>query len=138
MRSVLAAVVLLAGGLSVRADTAAVLPFFNPAGPRNLDWIGESIAETVRETLGSRGVLALDRNDVREAFRRLGLPERALLSEASVIKVGEAMDAEHVVFGSFTVTPAAAGSDSKGSLRIAARVIDRRHLRQSPEFVETG
>jgi tetratricopeptide (TPR) repeat protein len=130
--------ILLICARSLFADTAAVLPFYNASGTRGLDWVGEGIAETVRETLGARGVLALDRNDVREAFRRLGLPERALLSEASVIKVGEAMDAEHVVFGRFTVSPAPAGSDSKGSLRIAARVIDRRHLRQSPEFEETG
>jgi tetratricopeptide (TPR) repeat protein len=135
MRVLIATLVLAA---AIRAETAAVVPFFNPAAARNLDWIGESIAETVREALGSRGVLVLDRNDVREACRRLGLPERAVFSEASVIKVAEEVDAEQVVYGSFTITPPAAGTASRGSLRVAGRIVDRRHLRQSPEFVETG
>src|SRR5947209_13824176 len=61
------------------ADTAAVLPFWNAgnaANQANLDWIGESIAETVRESLGSRGILTLDRNETADAFRRLNLRER--------------------------------------------------------------
>ena len=32
----------------VRADTVLVLPFFNESNSRNIDWIGESIAETIR------------------------------------------------------------------------------------------
>ena len=34
--------------IAVRADTVLVLPFFNLSNSTNLDWIGESIAETVR------------------------------------------------------------------------------------------
>src|SRR5437867_1269635 len=33
------------------ADTVLVLPFFNLSKSASLDWIGESIAETVRESL---------------------------------------------------------------------------------------
>src|SRR5258708_456975 len=89
-----------------RADTAAVLPFFNPSPARNLDWIGESVAEVVREALGSRGVLTLGRDDLREACTRLGLRQQALLSNASAIKIGEEVDAEHVVYAAYSFTPA--------------------------------
>jgi tetratricopeptide (TPR) repeat protein len=123
---------------TARADTAAVLPFFNPSPARNLDWIGESVAEVVREALGSRGVLTLGRDDLREACTRLGLRQQARLSNASAIKIGEEVDAEHVVYGSYWFTPAAAGSSSRGSLRVTARVVDLRHMRQSAEFAESG
>jgi tetratricopeptide (TPR) repeat protein len=129
-----------------RADTAAVLPFWNgrPAPTQanaNLQWIGESIAETVREALGSRGILTLDRSDIQEAYRRLGLRERAALSEASVMKIGEALDAEEVVYGGVEFTPSAlspTGGGTRGSLKITARIVDRRRMRLGPEFVETG
>lgn len=121
------------------ADTAAVLPFLNktPNAP-SLDWIGESVAETVREALGITGVTTLDRNEVQEAYRRLSLREGLALTEASVMKIGETLDAEQVVYGSFAFTPPASGPITTGSLRVTARVLDRRHMRAGPEFTETG
>jgi len=156
--------ILILTGLPALADTAAVLPFWNAttrnaatwnAGAsatqnnsrqNNLDWIGESIADTVREALGSRGLLVLDRDDIKDAFHRLSLRELAVLSEASVIKLGEELDAEQIVYGGFEFTPAPAtagagtgmGTGIRGSLRISARIIDLKHLRQGPEFAETG
>ena len=47
--------------IPARADTVLVLPFFNLSNSTNLDWIGESIAETIRESLIAHDVLALDR-----------------------------------------------------------------------------
>jgi tetratricopeptide (TPR) repeat protein len=169
------------------ADTAAVLPFWNQpppsrasnldanasrtpnsggarppnptaARPTNMEWIGESIAQTVREALASRGVLGFERNEVEEALHRLGLRDRAVLSQASVIKIGEELDAEQVVFGDFQFIPAAPrpaatpspvpvstavpvppkSAASAGSLRISARVLDRRRMRLGAEFIETG
>jgi tetratricopeptide (TPR) repeat protein len=121
------------------ADTAAVLPFLNKtANAQNLDWIGESVAETVREALGMTGVMTLDRNEVQEAFRRLSLRQGIPLTEASVMKIGETLDAEQVVYGSFAFTAPVSGSITGGSLHLTARVLDRRHLRGSREFTETG
>jgi tetratricopeptide (TPR) repeat protein len=121
------------------ADTATVLPFLNktPNAP-NLDWIGESVAETVREALGMTGVMTLDRNEVQEAYHRLSLRQGTPLTEASVMKIGETLDAEQIVCGSFEFTHPASGSITAGSLQITARVLDRRHLRASREFTETG
>ncbi len=121
------------------ANTATALPFLNKsAHAPNLDWIGESIAETVREALGMTGVMTLDRNEVQEAFRRLGLRQGITLTEASVMKIGETLDAEQIVYGSFEFTPPVSGPITAGSLRVTARVLDRRRMRGSPEFNETG
>ena len=123
----------------VHADTAAVLPFLNKtAASPNLDWIGESVAETVREAFGITGVMALDRNEMQEAYRRLSLRQGIPLTEASVMKIGETLDAESIVYGSFEFTPPVSGPSTGGSLRVTARVLDRRHMRASPEFMETG
>src|SRR5258708_6131887 len=72
-----------------------------PAALSNLDWIGESIAETLRDSMGARGVLTMGREDTDAAYKRLNLRPRSLLTSASAMKIGEAVDAEHVVYGSF-------------------------------------
>jgi tetratricopeptide (TPR) repeat protein len=107
------------------------------AGASSLDWVGESIAETIREALASRGVVVLDREDVLEAYRRLRLRPGLEPSAASILKLGDTMDVEQILSGTFSVT-ANSGGESKGSLKIFARIADRRRMRQSPEFRETG
>src|SRR5258708_28595446 len=96
--------------LSARADTVLVLPFFNLSNSTNLDWIGESIAETIRESLLAHDVLALDREERLEAFRRLSIRPYALLTRASVIKLAESLDYGQVVFRQYSVAPGAAPS----------------------------
>ncbi len=160
------------------AQSAAVLPFANPkASPAsaavasspgdvsqaNLDWIGESIAETVRDALGSRGLVTMTRKETDDAYRELNLRGRALLTEASVLKIGEALAAEQVVYGTFeftpetglqigpapaaiapaapepaTIKPADVPAPVRGTLKISARIFDRRKMHLGPEFVETG
>src|SRR6266481_332685 len=119
-----------------RADTVLVVPFFNLSNTTNLDWIGESIAETIRESLSGHDVLALDREERQEAFRRLSIRPYALLTRASVIKLAESLDAGRVIFGQYSVTP---GTDpSKGSLHITSRILDLKRIKQGPEFNESG
>jgi tetratricopeptide (TPR) repeat protein len=149
MRYVWIGVAACAATLALGADSAAVLPFVNtsdnPAvanaaasgSAASLDWIGESLTETIREALASHGIVTLERDNVLEAYRRLRLRPSLEPSVASVLKLGEALDAEQVIAGTFTVTQAP-GAESKGSLKVVARVADRRRLRQSPEFTETG
>jgi tetratricopeptide (TPR) repeat protein len=109
-----------------------------PAAISRLDWIGESIAETLRDSMGARGVLTMGREETDAAYRRLNLHPRALLTAASAMKTGEALDAEHVVYGSFEWKANAGGGARAGSLTISARTYDRRRMREGPEFVETG
>jgi len=54
---------------SLRAETVVVLRFLNHANSAGLDWIGESIAETVQDALYSEGLLVLGREARAEACR---------------------------------------------------------------------
>jgi len=124
---------------SARADNYLVLPFFNLSKNTNLNWIGESLAETLRESLSSEGLMTLDRDARVEAYRRLSIRPYSLLTTASVVKIGEAVDAEQVVFGSFDLkTGADATPNSRGSLQITARLVDLKHIKQGPELREVG
>jgi tetratricopeptide (TPR) repeat protein len=118
------------------ADTVLVLPFFNLSSSTNLDWIGESIAETIRESLSAHDLLALDREERQEAFRRLSIRPYALLTRASVIKLAESLDAGWVIFGQYSLAPAPA--PSMGALRITSRILDLKRIKQGPELTELG
>jgi tetratricopeptide (TPR) repeat protein len=129
--------VLLVG---LRAETVLVLPFSNQSSSSNLDWIGESIADTMQESLAAEGVLALDRDDRLEAFRRLSLRTNAVLTRASMIKAGESLDASEIVYGEYGLAPPPPGAPaaSRGILCITARVLNLRRFQQGPEFGENG
>jgi len=128
----------------LRGETVLVLPFSNQSNSTsnstNVDWIGESIAEAVRESLVSEGVLALEREDRLEAFRRLSLRPNAVLTRASIIKAGEALDASEVVYGHYDLAPAGpdSGGGSRGVLRIGARILNLKGLKQNRELEESG
>jgi tetratricopeptide (TPR) repeat protein len=123
--------ILLALGGVLRADTVLALPFFNHAGSPNLDWIGESIAETLRDAMAPEGVLVLDREDRLEGYRRLSLRPGAELTHASIFKIGELLDASLVIYGSYE-------QPVNGTLRLTARILNVRDTRQGPEFSESG
>jgi tetratricopeptide (TPR) repeat protein len=126
----------------LHAGADLVLPFFNHSKSTNLDWIGESIAESVNDSLASSDLLTLDRGDRLEAYRRLSLRAGAEITHASIVKIGQALDASSVIYGSYELLPGLstepANKQSKGSLRITARILDLQHMRQGPEFGETG
>jgi len=147
----------------VGAQTTAILPFANrtphptalpadvaaasanrpqnpatPAAVSNLDWIGESIAETLRDSMSARNVLTVEREDTDAAYRKLTLHPRAILTAASAMKIGETLDAENVVYGTFEWKPNAGGGAAAGTLTVIARIFDRRRLREGSEIVETG
>jgi tetratricopeptide (TPR) repeat protein len=132
---------LIGASLASAADTIAVLPLSN-ADERtspNLDWIGESVSETVDEALSSSGLLVLPREDREEVYRRLSLRTGVVLTKASVLKIGETLDAGQIVFGELHVDGADSGATSlKSNLRLVVRVIDLKKFQQGAEFVQTG
>jgi tetratricopeptide (TPR) repeat protein len=125
-----------------QAVTYLVLPFFNLSKDPNLNWMGESLAESVREALSSEGLMALDRDSRMEAFSRLSLRPYSPLTKASVVKMGEELDAEQVIFGQFDVKGApnvpAQGLRNGATLLITARVLDLKRVKEGPEFRELG
>src|SRR5215471_3954764 len=103
MHGLLSFLLLLLGCLPslLQADTVLVLPFFNYSQSANLEWIGESIAETIHDALSAESILVLDRDDRLEAYSRLGMRPNAVLTTASIIKAGDALDAAVVVYGQY-------------------------------------
>lgn len=138
MLRVAALVVCLCLAGSAQADNFLVLPFFNLSTDASLNWIGDSIAEAVRESLASEGLVALDREDRNEAYLRLSIRPYALLTKATVLRIGEALDAEQVIYGQFELRPSSPSGKSRGSLRITTYVLDLKHIKQGPEFGEVG
>ena len=123
----------------VRADTVLVLPFFNGSGTASLDWIGESVAETVREAFASQGMIALSRDDREEAYRRLQFHSHATMTLASVIRLGQSLDADQVIYGEFDLKPGPpSGPKTRGTLSITAHVLDLKRAREGPKFSEVG
>jgi tetratricopeptide (TPR) repeat protein len=133
--------VLGGAGLCSAADTVAILPFFNQQQARspNLDWIGESVAETIHESLSSAGMLVLARDDREEVYRRLSVRTAVVLTKATVMKIGETLDAGRVVFGDFSVDGAENGTSSlKSNIRLTAHVIDLKKLKETAALERSG
>jgi tetratricopeptide (TPR) repeat protein len=126
------------------ADTVAVIPLFNldESSAQNLDWIGESVSETIRESLSSIGLLVLSREDREEVYHRLSLREGVVLTKASVLKIGEALDAGQIIFGEFRVENSSgdSGPDAaqKSTLRLVAHSIDLKKFHEGPEISQSG
>ena len=123
---------------SLHAQTVLVLPFFNHSKYANLDWIGESLSEAVHDALSSEGLLVLDREDKLEGYRRLSMRPGAELTRASIIKIGQTLDAGRVMFGYYEVFAHSDKEAAKGSVHIAARIVDLKRLHQGSEFAELG
>ena len=123
-----------------QGQTVVVLPFFNISGSSSLDWIGESASETIREALAAEGVLVLDRESRQEAYRRLSLRPSSQLTLASAIKVGDILDAERVVYGSFDATPLlpeSAPAENAG-LKFSVRLLDLRQVKPVEAHTVSG
>lgn len=117
------------------------MPLFNlnEAKSPNLDWVGESIAENIHESLSSAGLLVLAREDREEIYRRLGVKAGVVLTKASVIRIGESLDAGQVLFGDFNVEGAEYGAANlKSKMRITVHILDLKKLREVPAFEQSG
>jgi tetratricopeptide (TPR) repeat protein len=124
---------------SAAAETWLILPFSNLSNSANLDWIGESLAESVREALASEGLLVLSRDDRQEAYRRLSIRPYAPMTKASAIRIAETLDADHVVVGSYEVLASdTASPGGRGSLRVRAQIFNIRKATRDPEYIELG
>lgn len=121
------------------AGNFLILPFFNLSKDASLEWIGESLSEAVREALAGEGMIVVSREDREEAFRRLSLRPQTLLTKATVIRVGEFLDAHQIIYGTFDFTPSPdGGPKGRGTLKIAAQIIDLSKATRLPEYTEIG
>jgi tetratricopeptide (TPR) repeat protein len=112
------------------ASRILVVPFEDTQREPRLVWLGEAAAVVLADELNLRGRPAFTRAERVRAFDQLHLPVSAILSRATVIKVGQILGASEVVWGSYRVT----GDE----LTVEARNIRLDVGRLQPHVVERG
>src|SRR6266851_9613499 len=113
-----------------RHETLLIFPFENESRMANLDWLGEGLSELTAERLEDRGVNVLSREDRLATLERMGLPDSARFSHATIVKIATEADADAVVYGRIQ-------SDGK-TATLEARVLHLSSPSLSPPLTETG
>ncbi len=122
-----------------RSATVLVLQFHNTSKYSDLDWVGESIAETLITEFGAANEIVLNRTSRAEAMHRLSLRPHADYTKATLIRLGQTLDADYVCFGNFEMELPAGDPELKNSsIRISAQFIDLRKMHDGPELSEAG
>jgi tetratricopeptide (TPR) repeat protein len=81
------------------APLILVVAFVAPTRDGRTFWLGEAAALLITEDLSARGLGAISRTGRERAYAQLHLPEHAVLSRATVIKLGELVGATQVIVG---------------------------------------
>jgi predicted Zn-dependent protease len=74
-----------------------------PSGDAGSYWLGEGVAMLVADDIDARGLGAITRAARVGAYEQLHLPPNAVLSRATVIKVGQIVGAAQVIVGEVSV-----------------------------------
>jgi tetratricopeptide (TPR) repeat protein len=107
-----------------------VMPFENPPGDARMIWLGEGSSLLLTELLERYGSATVTRDERMRAFERLQLPPAASLSHATVIKVGQFVEAADVLVGSYELV------GDQVTVRVRRMALEAGRL--SPEVVESG
>jgi tetratricopeptide (TPR) repeat protein len=113
-----------------RHETLLIFPFENESRMANLDWLDEGLSELTAERLEDRGVNVLSREDRLATLEKMGLPDSARFSHATIVKIATEADADAVVYGRFQ-------SDGK-TATLEARVLHLSPPSLSPTLTETS
>jgi len=123
-------ILIWATSLFAQFDVGAVLPFENDSRDPQLGWISESFAELLSNDMASSRLMMLERRERTAAFDSLGIPNTSILSDATIYKVAQAMDASKLIMGKYEY--------SNGVFKASARVLDMDGPALSQEFTESG
>src|SRR4029077_15096747 len=107
-----------------------VFPFENAGASSRLDWLGEGLAELTVQRLSAAGQQVYTHAGRTAELDRSGLPPAAKLSRASMLRIGQNMDADFVVFGRYL-------SDGQ-TLTIESQILRISPIRLLPAIRETG
>ena len=121
------------------AATVLVLQFHNSSRFPDLNWVGESVAETVRVELSAAGEIVLARDSRSEGLRRLGLRADADFTKATLIKLGQTLDVDYLCYGDFDILLPEGDTEMRNSsVQISAKFLDLRKLHDGPQMAEAG
>src|SRR5437016_10279085 len=123
---------------SPRAGTATahqqgiylVSPFENAGAAPRLDWLGEGLEELTIQRLSGAGEQVYSHAGRLVELERNGLSRSSKLSRATMLHIGEDLDADFVIFGRFTANGT--------SLTIESRILKVNPARLQPVVRETG
>ena len=97
------------------AERLLVAPFENIQRDGHFSWMSEAVAILLANDLDALGVRTISREERLKACERLQLPPFAVLSEATLIRLGQVMGAAQVVIGSFET--------QEGQITVRARAL---------------
>jgi tetratricopeptide (TPR) repeat protein len=112
------------------APRILVVPFEMSGRDGRTYWLGEAAAVLIEDEVNARGLGAITRPSRERAYDQLHLPPYAVLSRATVIKVGELVGAAQVIVGQVAV--------DGDALTIRARPIRIDVGRSDSEITERG
>jgi len=107
-----------------------VFPFENAGASPRLDWLGEGLEELTIQRLAGAGEQVYSRAGRLVEQERYGLPRSSKLSRATMLHIGEDLDADFVIFGRYTANAT--------SLTIESRILKVSPARLLPAIRETG
>lgn len=137
-RAILLAI-LVSASLCAQSATVLVLRFQNNSTYTELNWVGESIAETLRSDFAQANQIVLDRKTELDGMKKLDLRPEANFTKASVIRLSQTLEADMVVYGSYDVKlPTGVTQLKGGDIVITAQMIDLRKLQNAPEVSQSG
>ena len=131
--------IVLALSLPGLPSTVLVLPFHNNSQYPDLNWVGEGVAETLLTEFAQGNQIVLGRASRAEALRRLSLRPDATYTKASLIRLGQSLDADFVCYGFYDAQlPAGATELKNSSVQLSAAFLDLRKLHDGPALSESG
>ena len=107
-----------------------VFPFENAGASPRLDWLGEGLEELTIQRLSGAGEQVYSHAGRLAELERYGLPHASKLSRATMLHIGEDLDADYVVYGRF--------SANGTSLSVESRILRVSPARLLPPVRETG
>jgi tetratricopeptide (TPR) repeat protein/TolB-like protein len=90
---------LAVGAQAPAAGRILVMPFENAQRDGRLFWLGEGAAVLLTDDLSGLAANAISREERRQAFERLQVPPAAVLTDATIIRIGQIVGAANVILG---------------------------------------
>lgn len=132
-------VVPLVLALPAKPATVLVVQFHNDSPYADLNWVGESVAETIMTELSGANEIVLDRASRAEGMRRLSLRAEGSFTKATLIRLGQALDADYVCYGSYDAKLTNGGTELKdSSVTLTSHFLDLRKMHEGTDVAEAG
>lgn len=111
-------------------QSIVVLPFSDESKTQQVYWLGEGFAESLTEEMLVKDVYVIQRPERKAAYDSLRLPYVGHLSRATMLKIGQNLGADYIVFGQYVL-------DQK-NLKVQAQVVQTSSSRLSSPITAAG